>query len=638
MAVRKMLILISAGVQAQQENCKATSVDFIVLAGDATQTVVEDDIRLDLAKVGIDVTARYLEKEAFNAAMVSGDYGMVFSETYGAPYDPHSFVASWTTPDEAHYSAMETLGPPLDPVTFAQLVRNVSEEVDPVERQDKWTEILSLIHAEVLHLPLWGKRIPSIVNRKRIEGYLPGFQQFDYPLQRISVVDGPNAVTIAPGGQTGLFQSVGRLDPHSYRPNEFFSNNWVYEGLVSYGPNGAIEASLATSWTTEANGDGEIIRFTLRENVVFHDGAAFNCTVVELNFNHVFAPPLTTPDYHGWYNLPVYLTNWYCEDDYTFVLETSAPYYPLLQELTYIRPLRMLSPLGFMNGIETSPVTENSCLATWGTITDGTSTVTCVGTKSISGTGPFKYVSRTTNADGLDDEVVFARNDDYWDGAPNVETVTIVRYEDHADVKTALMNGDLDMVVGAGVMDPNDINDIRLSDDDFDVLYSEVMQNTVVIINAAKPPTDDIDVRKVIVHAFNKGPVIAKELGNIEEPVSQLFSRTAPYCDVNLVPQFDYDFEKAILLNCPDTSSSDSKKKKTTVQHPLFIALFAIAAFFAIVLIAGLWFMAKRERAGAPLFSPLLNHGDDVDDKEELQLATPPDAATSKAPRDDTTL
>ena len=46
-------------------------------------------------------------------------------------------------------------------------------------------------------------------------------------------------MTIAPGAQTGLFQSVGRLDPHSYRPNEFFANNWVYEGLVAYGANGA---------------------------------------------------------------------------------------------------------------------------------------------------------------------------------------------------------------------------------------------------------------------------------------------------------------------------------------------------------------------------------------------------------------
>ncbi|EGB10980.1 hypothetical protein AURANDRAFT_8505, partial [Aureococcus anophagefferens] len=79
--------------------------------------------------------------------------------------------------------------------------------------------------------------------------------------------------------------SVGRLDPHSYRPNEFFANNWVYEGLVAYGANGNIEASLATAWTSEeTSSGGETWRFTLREGVTFHDGAAFDCSVVKLNF------------------------------------------------------------------------------------------------------------------------------------------------------------------------------------------------------------------------------------------------------------------------------------------------------------------------------------------------------------------
>ena len=32
---------------------------------------------------------RYLSKDDLNTAMVAGDYDMVLSETWGAPYDPH---------------------------------------------------------------------------------------------------------------------------------------------------------------------------------------------------------------------------------------------------------------------------------------------------------------------------------------------------------------------------------------------------------------------------------------------------------------------------------------------------------------------------------------------------------------------
>eukprot|EP00635_Sarcinochrysidales_sp_CCMP3193_P011410 CAMPEP_0118897868 /NCGR_PEP_ID=MMETSP1166-20130328/5092_1 /TAXON_ID=1104430 /ORGANISM="Chrysoreinhardia sp, Strain CCMP3193" /LENGTH=648 /DNA_ID=CAMNT_0006836947 /DNA_START=52 /DNA_END=1998 /DNA_ORIENTATION=+ len=631
-----LLVGLLPGAQAQA-NCRATALDFVVLAGDATQRVVEDDIRRDLAEVGIDVTARYLEKEAFNAAMVAGDFNMVFSETWGAPYDPHSYVASWSAPDEAHYAALSTLDAPMDRETFPELVANVSGEADAVERQRQWTYILSAVHAEVLHLPMWGKRIPSVATRARVENYLPGFQQFDYPLQRVRVVEGSKTITVAPGAQTGLFQSVGLLEPHGYRPNEFFSNNWIYEGLVGYGPNGEIEPALATSWRTETKDDGgELVRFVLRENVKFHDGAAFNCSVVKLNFDHVFAPPLREPLWHGWYSLPGSLSDWYCEDDdFTFVLETRDYYYPLLQELTYIRPMRILSPLGFADGLATSPLSANSCPAAWGTVASSSSSssgddssslevVNCTGARSTAGTGPFRFVSRDTDPiTGYDESVVFARNDDYWGAAPDVEAVVVKRYESHAAVKAALLDGDLDMVLGAGVLDPKDVEELRVARaDDFEVLYGEPVQNTVVILNAAKAPTDDIDVRKVIVHAVNKNPVIENELGKIEQPVSQLFPITAPYCDVHLLPQFDYDFEKATLLNCPApaeaaTTSSSAKKKKTSGTDVLFVALFSAAAALAVFLVAGVLFMAKRERAGAPLFSPLLNKADHPDDDDQ---------------------
>ena len=62
-----------------------------------------------------------------------------------------------------------------------------------------------------------------------------------------------------------------------------------------------------------------------------------------INFDHVFVEELTTGDWHGWYGLPGVYKESSCDDE-TFVLTTKTPYYPLLQELTYIRPLRMLSP------------------------------------------------------------------------------------------------------------------------------------------------------------------------------------------------------------------------------------------------------------------------------------------------------
>ncbi|KAH8064924.1 bacterial extracellular solute-binding protein [Aureococcus anophagefferens] len=548
-----LALALSGASTAAAADCKATTLDFLVLDGDATFAAIEDDIRANLAEVGITATARFLDRDAYNTDMVAGNFDVVFSQTWGAPYDPHSYVASWTTPDEAHYG-------------------------------DKWTALLSSVHDEVIHVPLWGLRIPSVVNKQRLMGYTSGYQQFDYPVHKMTVVSGEKIVTVAPGAQTGLFTSVGRLDPHSYRPNEFFANNWVYEGLVAYGANGNIEASLATAWTSEeTSSGGETWRFTLREGVTFHDGAAFDCSVVKLNFDHVFAGGLSGGDWHGWYGLPGAASSWSCDGE-VFVLNTDAPYYPLLQELSYIRPLRMLSPLAFVNGAATDPYTHNSCPTGWG----------------------------TANADTdeeYDERAQFLQHADYWGGAPDIEELHVVYYADQDAVLAALQDESLDVVVGAGVIAASEYATLQY-DDKFDVLHGISTQNNVLIMNIA-----DVDVRKTVVHAVNKGPIIEAELGGFESPTDSLFNPLLPYCDIDLTPKFDYDLEKARLLNCPEvetvvetvTEGGSSKKKSSDDDEALYgglAAAFAVALLLAVLFVA---YMGCKERAGEPVFAPLKN-------------------------------
>ena len=65
--------------------------------------------------------------------------------------------------------------------------------------------------------------------------------------------------------------------------------------------------------------------------------------MAKLNFDHVLADAFIDWDWHGWYNLPYAVKNWACPSGdaaLTFTLETTGTYYPLLQGLSYIRPLR----------------------------------------------------------------------------------------------------------------------------------------------------------------------------------------------------------------------------------------------------------------------------------------------------------
>mmetsp|Transcript_45546 Transcript_45546/g.142653 ORF Transcript_45546/g.142653 Transcript_45546/m.142653 type:complete len:651 (-) Transcript_45546:121-2073(-) len=640
---RKMAIAIAAALALAlcavptargQGDCNELQLDFIMIDGDATLQALEDDIVADLAEIGVTVTTRlYDNKTKFNNAMTSGDFHLAFSETWGPPYDPHSYAASWSTPDEAYYAALSGLPEPNTQEAIADMVAEVLTTTATAERQEQWADILTTLHSQATEIPFSGKSIPAVF-RNRLSGYVNGLQQFEYRIDTLRVVTGSKNITLVPAGQGGLFNGVGRMDPHSYRPNEFYPVQWVYEGLVKYGPDGAILPALATSWDVEAAGDGQKYTFHLREGVTFHDGADFDCSVVKLNFDHFFAGGLVSPDYHGWYGLPGQVSSTECESDFVFVLYTADNYYPTLQELTYTRPTGILSPNAFVGGAASDPYTQNSCPVGWGTIVaDGYPDVTCAGITQISGTGKWKFISQDTETVTVDGEeqtqtntVLFERNANHWDASTDpsvVEFVTLVRYDSHEDVKNALLEGTLDGAVGDGVLDPEDVALFQSAEHEatFNVHVTDPMQNRIIIMNTAKAPTDDIDVRRALIHAVNKAAIIDRELAGLDRPVDALFPKNAPYCDLDLTPRADYDLQKALFLNCPETPNDEEDDDDDDNDNisTAGVAVIVIMGVLLAVFVGVFFYMRKREISGEPIFQPLMQH--DPDTKRDEQKA-----------------
>jgi ABC-type transport system substrate-binding protein len=588
--VASLLLVSTCAADAAAPTCKEITLDFIIKEGDPEVAAVEDDIVKDLAKIGIKINTRILEPAAYIEAELNGDYNMMFTRTWGAPYDPHSYLNSWKVPSHVEYSAIGKMEPPLTRASLLKMIEDVQLETDPLETAKGWEAILQAVHSQALFLPLWGTRVPYVLSR-RFGGFALPTQTYEYPLHNVKVFTGSKNVTIAPGAGGSLFNSVGPVNPHQYFPNQLFAQGWVYEGLVGYGQDGEIKPVLALSWKLEnLPSGGSRYTFTLREGVKFHDGSEWNCSVAKLNFDHVLSETVKTR--HQWYGLTGQLTSWTCSAAGKFVLETKDKYYPLLQELTYIRPLTFAAASAFSRGLDSHPDLHNSCQSgdfgkKWAHLEDK---ITCAGLKPI-GTGPFKVVDVT--------KAIFARHDAHWNVVPEIEFLHLKEYANTDDVMSDLISGKLDMALGIGPLTATQVQRLKFYNSDVvDVRHSDVMQHALMIMNANTSGTKDIKLRQAIIHGIDKARFIKEEFAGLEEPVTQLLPYSAPYCNVDLNPKWAYDFEKAELLNCP-VPVKDSGLPVWAIVVIIFISL-ALALLGAFTFV-----MYYREKQGNPVFMRL---------------------------------
>ena len=604
---------------AIQSICKGITLDFIVKDNDPEAAAVEDDIVQDLAKIGITVHSRVLNASEYIEAELEGDYNMLFTRTWGAPYDPHSYLTSWAVPAHVEYSAIGGMDAPMTRDVLLSMIMDVQVETDPLAIADKWEDVLQAVHSQALFLPLWGTRVPFVLNR-RFAGFTPSTQTYSYPLESVRVLSGPKNVTVAPGAGGSLFRSAGPVHPHQYYPNQLFAQGWVYEGLVGYGQDGEIIPALASSWVLEdLHPGGTRYTFTLREGVKFHDGSDWNCSVAKLNFDHVLSD--TVKARHQWYGTPQQLTSWTCSAQGEFVLETSEKYYPLLQELSYIRPLTFAAASAFAEGLDSHPDLHNSCNtgdfgSKWAFLED---TVTCAGLLPI-GTGPFKLVTQETNADQIDTAAVFGRHDDYWGGVPEIEFLHIVYYETTEEVERDLLSGVLDMALGIGPLTAKQVQHLKFYHSDaVDVRHSDVMQHALMIMNTNKGGTSDIETRRALIHAVDKSRFIKEEFAGLEQPVTQLLPFSAPFSNVDLSPKWAFDFSKAKLLNCPAQESAPLPPSSGGDDSlpGWAIALIVVVSVLFVAAVTALSVMYHREKQGKPLFVAIAP----VDGEDDMKMS-----------------
>jgi len=177
---------IPAGKTVREKDGQPLSTELVFLGTSALQKSLAEIIQGELAKVGIEVKLRAEEEGSLVQRQREGRFGMIFADTWGAPYDPHSFVSSMRYPGHADYMAQRGL-PMKDQIDHT--IAEVLGQTDEAKRAEGYREILTTLHDQAVYLPVSYLTAIS-VSAKGVDNVQFGSTLFDVPFEAMRPATG----------------------------------------------------------------------------------------------------------------------------------------------------------------------------------------------------------------------------------------------------------------------------------------------------------------------------------------------------------------------------------------------------------------------------------------------------------------
>ena len=277
----------------------------------------------------------------------------------------------------------------------------------------------------------------------------------------------------------------------------------IFDTLIDMDADSNYIPGLAESWDEVS--DTELV-FHLRKGVKFHNGEELKASDVKFSFDRIQANPKTK-------NMLAQVASIDVVDDYTVSLKLTAPYAPILLNLT-----------------------EAACsILNEKAVTEAGEEVN----KTPVGTGPMKFEDWKVN-----DALKLVRFDEHWAGTPVTTSITMRVIPEASSRTIALENGEVDMV---GTLPAVDIARVKENQN----LILDERDGSAIIqlgINTQKEPLNNKDVRKAMHYAINKQNMIDVIAEGHAIPATSPFSTVNPNFNPDIKDMYTYDVEKAKTL------------------------------------------------------------------------------------------
>jgi nickel transport system substrate-binding protein len=176
--------LMDPKTQIRQKQGKPLQLSLRYLRAYSVQSQLATYVKTNFKKIGVEILLLGEEEQQFWDYAFKGDFDIVFDETWGAPYDPHSYLSAMRKDEHSSSSFQAQKGLGIRTQLHAWIDQALVT-LDETQRRTLYRNVLQTLQDEAVYIPISYQVNVAVYDPKRITSFQFPSTHYEFPWHAI---------------------------------------------------------------------------------------------------------------------------------------------------------------------------------------------------------------------------------------------------------------------------------------------------------------------------------------------------------------------------------------------------------------------------------------------------------------------
>lgn len=169
----------------REKDGKKLSLNVPYISSKATDKDLVEYFQGEWKKIGIDVQLKAMEEDDYWENIKTGDFDLMLTFSWGAPWDPHAWMTALTSPADHGHPENVSLEALPSKSEMNSIIKATLVEPDEAKVDEGYKKVLTMLHDEAIYIPITYQSVVSVYRKGELDGMRFAPEENAFPLRYI---------------------------------------------------------------------------------------------------------------------------------------------------------------------------------------------------------------------------------------------------------------------------------------------------------------------------------------------------------------------------------------------------------------------------------------------------------------------